>query len=133
MKKHFPVLSLVRCALLFAIIAFCWYFAAMFRTSSWGYHDLLGSVFISLATFCIVALPFSLIPLIGLPWRRKGLIIVTLAILCISSVELYARGQEYLLVRRLGEHPTRDYTEPRWWPFEYHSVGFVQGEWWGCD
>jgi hypothetical protein len=105
----------------------------MFRTSSWGYDDLFGSLFISLATFCVVALPIAFLPLIGLSWRRKGVAIAILALLCIFTVELFARGQEYLLVRRLGKHPTGDYTEPRWWPFAYHSPGFVRGEWWGCD
>jgi hypothetical protein len=102
-----------------------WYFAAMFRTSGWGYHDPLGSLFISFATFCIAALPFAFIPLIRLAWRRKGLAIALVAFICAFTFELYARGQEYLLVRRLGAHPTSDYKEPRWWPFDYHSLGFV--------
>src|SRR4051794_2435335 len=106
MKRQPLILLLARFALLLGVGGCGWYFAAMFRTSGWGYSDLFGSLFISLATFCVVALPLAFIPLIGLPWRRKGLVIGILAILCISAVELYARGQEYLLVRRLGEHPT---------------------------
>jgi hypothetical protein len=48
-------------------------------------------------------------------------------------VEGFARGQEHLLVRRLGEQPKAEHVETRWWPFENHSLGFARGQWWGCD
>jgi len=110
-----------------------WYMAAMFRTSDWGYDNPARGVLTSLLSFGIFALPSAFLPLIGISWPRKFVAIAVLAFLCVLSVELFARGQEHLAIQRLGRQPTTDYTENRWWPFENHSLGFRQGQWWGCD
>jgi hypothetical protein len=116
-----------------AVGIWSWYFCAMFRTSGWGYANFLKESLATLLVFSFFALPFAFIPLIGIPWRRKFVALGILAAICMLSVELFARGQEHLLVQRFGKQPTNEYTESRWWPFEHHSLGVVQGQWWGCD
>ena len=110
-----------------------WYIATMIRTSDWGYDDMSTQVLGATSAFVILALPFALLPLIGLPWSRMIGLLLVLALLCIGGAEIFGRTQEHLLVQRLGTAPTADYTETRWWPFAHHSLGFVQGRWWGCD
>lgn len=131
--KQQTLTRIVRGSLLFAIGIWGWYAAATFRTSDWGYDNLSGSLGLSFMIYCMFALPIAFGPLIGLSWRWKASLIAALTLLCLSSVELYARGQEHLLIRRLGHHPVKDYMETRWWPFQHHSLGFINGEWVGCD
>jgi hypothetical protein len=105
----------------------------MLRTCGWGNDNLAEEMSWELLTFCCVAAPIAFLPLIGVPWKRKFLVIGALTVACTLAVEAFARSQEYLIVHRLGRHPTKDYVERRWWPFDYHDLGFVQGQWWGCD
>jgi hypothetical protein len=110
-----------------------WYLAAMFRTTGWGYDQFAGEIVKSLLALSVFALPIAFLPLIGVAWRPKLAAIGIWTCLCLFAVESFARGQEYLLIRHLGRQPSQSYTETRWWPFQHHSLGFVQGEWWGCD
>ena len=118
---------------LLGVAAWGWYLAAMVRTSQWGYDDFLVEVQDSTVNFLIYALPLAFIPLIGVAWRRKLVTIAILTGVCLVSAELFGRGQEYLLIRKIGRHPTQDYRERRWWPFGHHDLGNVKGAWWGCD
>ena len=133
MKISRAMIPLIRAAGLAAIAAWGCYMAAMFRTSEWGYDDPGRRLLGSLLAFGLFALPVSFVPLIGLPWRRQCAVLALMAVGCVATVEGFARGQEHLLVRRLGERPREDHVETRWWPFEHHSLGFARGQWWGCD
>jgi hypothetical protein len=110
-----------------------WYACSSFRTSSWGYDNLAGELLGSLLILGCVALPLTFIPLIGIPWRKKLVTVALFTFVCLVSVETFARTQEYLIIKKLGTHPAQDCTEKRWGPFEHHSLGYVQGHWWGCD
>jgi hypothetical protein len=133
MKSNRFMLRAVRVLGLFSLGVWGWYLSAMFRTSGWGYDNLVMEVLKSFMTFCFFALPIAFLPLIGVSWPRKLLALAILSGICMLAVEAFARGQEYLLIHRLAKHPKENYTETRWWPFEHHSLGFVQGQWWGCD
>lgn len=127
------VLWSVRGVGLFAAAAWGWYVAASFRTSDWGYDQPLREASVSLLVFCLYGLPFAVLPVIGVPWRRAVVILAVLTCTVTLTTEAFARTQEFLLIRRLGRNPTEDYHEPRWSPFGHHSVGFARGKWWGCD
>lgn len=133
MKAEHIMFRVPRVLALCGVGVWGWYISAMFRTSGWGYDNFVREVLASLGTFCFFALPLTFIPLIGISWRRKLVAIAVLTTLCMFSVEVFARSQEYLLLRKLGKQPTKDYYETRWWPFEHHDIGFVQGQGWGCD
>jgi hypothetical protein len=123
----------LRLILLIAVCIWSWYFVTAFRTSGWGYDDVSRELVRSWAIFCVFALPFAFIPLIGVEWRLKGIFIAVLAVFCILGAELFGRSQEYLLIRKLGEVPIGDHMENRWWPFTHHHIGYLRGDWWGCD
>lgn len=123
----------VRILVLSGIGIWGWYACSSFRTSMWGYHNLSGELLGSLLVLSCVALPLTFIPLIGIPWRKKLVTVALFTLVCLMSVETFARTQEHLIIRKLGAHPAKDYTEKRWAPFEHHGLGYVQGRWWGCD
>jgi hypothetical protein len=123
----------VRYLVLSGIGIWGWYACSTFRTSSWGYDNLSGELLTSLQILCCIALPLTFIPLIGIPWRKKFVTIALFTLVCLVSVETFARAQEYLIIRKLGANPPQHYVEQRWGPFKHHCLGYVQGRWWGCD
>lgn len=127
------LLRVARCSAFLGIGAWGWYVSALFRTTGWGYANPAEEMAWEVLTLGCFAVPLAFLPLIGVPWRSKFLAIGALTIGCTLAVEAFARSQEYLLVRKLGRQPTKDHIERRWWPFEYHDLGFSQGKWWGCD
>ena len=131
MKERLAI-RFLRVTGLLAVATWGWYNAAMLRTSQWGYDDLSSQLLTSLGTFSILSLPLAFLPLIGLSWSRKFIIIGALTLLIVASVELFGRTQEYLLKRRAAQNPAGS-LEPRWWPFKHHAVGFSDGKGYGWD
>jgi len=132
MKEHQRI-TRARWVGLFVVGLGGWYLAASFRTSDWGYDRVAGELLGSLRVFAIVALPFAFLPLIGAPWRRKLITVGVFTMVCVLSVEVFARAQECLLIIRYQKQTGAGFVERRWWPFEHHDVGYVQGKGWGCD
>lgn len=127
------LLASARVAALTGVAVWGWYIAAMSRTSTWGYDNLPQQTVASLWMFSVFALPLALLALIGLPKRRRWITLLILTLGCVGSAEVFARSQEYRLIRRLGGAPTTTVQETRWWPFQNHSIGARDGHWWGCD
>lgn len=110
-----------------------WLHAATIRTSGWEDGNAGSEILASFATFWIFTLPVAFLPVIGLPWRKKFVALAVLSCVCTLGAEIFARAQETLVLHRAGANPKADYTEPRWWPFEHHSLGIINGKRWGCD
>ena len=126
-------LSPLRIACLVAITLWGASIAAMFRTSVWGYHDPVNQLLGSFGAFCVWALPLLVMALVGVHWRRALKIGVGVIALSVLAVEVFARAQEHLVVQKVETLGGQNYTECRWWPFRHHSLGRLNGEWWGCD
>ncbi len=123
----------VRWVVLVGVAAWGWYLATMFRTSDWGYHHPWREIGRSLAIVGIFASPLAALALIGLPLRRFLAVLLLFTGVCLIGAEAFARSQEYLFQKRLGDRPAGTVTEVRWAPFAHHSIGYANGQWWGCD
>lgn len=127
------LIPISRGALIALGLAMSWYVATMFRTSGWGYDRVIESLGGGLFAFVCFGLPWLALASVGRPWRRQlgWLALAMLAV--VGASEAFGRLQEYRLMQRLGPTPQGRQIEERWWPFRHHSLGFVEGRWWGCD
>lgn len=133
MKPKRSMIRTIRILGLAVVGAWGWYHAAMLRTSGWEEGNAGREILVAFVAFWIFTLPVALLPLIGVSWRRKFIALAVLSCACTLAAEAFARAQETLLIQKVGPRPEHDYTERRWWPFEHHSLGIINGQRWGCD
>lgn len=133
MKDEPIKVRILRLAGLLAVGLWGWYIAALFRTTGWGYDDLAGELLQSLAFLAVIAVPFAFLPLIGLSWTRKCATVAVFTLLTLLAVEVFGRAQKYCVIYRANHHSSRGCLEPRWWPFQDHAVGYIEGRGCGWD
>lgn len=104
------------------------YFFAMFRTQGFGFEftDLGGFIILSL----IFVAPLAVFPFLGLGWRRISIGVLTVCAVSFIIAEMYAQGQERLVVRRYGKVPSEEVSVRRWWPFEHHDIFYDRNYGW---
>lgn len=70
----------------------------------------------------IFVAPPSILPFIGLGWRRIAVAVLAVCAGSFTIAEVFAQAQERLVVRRYGQVPTEEVSVRRWWPFQHHDI-----------
>ncbi len=112
------------------ILSFVWgvYFVAHWRTQSFGttWRALVADAWVVL----IGVMPIAVLGVLGLPRRKASLLLFAMCCGMIGLAEIYACGQEWLVVRRYGDNPGREMFVSRWPPYSNHYIGYSPGHGW---
>jgi hypothetical protein len=116
------------------VLSFLWgvYIVTYWRTQSFGmtWRDLVADVLVVL----FLVMPVAVVGVFGLPWRKACLLLFALCTGMVALAEVYAGAQEWWVVHRYGENPSREISVNRWSPFNDHHIGYSPGYgWWGAD
>ena len=126
--------SLLTTQIVILILSFVWgvYLVALWRTQSFGttWRNLAADALVVL----VAVLPIAAPGVLGLSWRKAGLLLFAMCICMIGLAEIYACAQEWLVVHRYGDNPGREMFVSRWPPYSNHHIGYSPGYgWFGGD
>jgi hypothetical protein len=127
-KATLDIVWVYRFAVAAGVVCFGFAFVSWAGTQRWGYST--SGMLQDLAISAIFLIPASIVPFIGC---RLRVAIIGVAITFIAAFvpgEVFARAQEYLVIREHGIAPAQDVVIDRWEPQSQHTIAYFKDRGW---